>query len=387
METELPKMGKPLTKRGKRGNKHPPELEVYFYNPDRWKSISIDQSTIGPMGILGMSAKDADDPRIAPFLRRGQLQRLSSPERPLPYGAILLRQFDLSGKRGSIVVSRTYAYGDIFLAATVLSALTSKYSNPIIFHTKSITEPLVRHHPGVEVITGNEALQKVLRSAGVYLDLDDIAERHEEFRDQTQNRIEIFHYYLGLEPVSLCPSYFITSEEIAAGEHFLKQYPRPFIAISPTTMRKEKSWRHEKWKELAINIASELGGTIFMFDSADRLNIQEQEIIPIIAKPLRTAGALAYHMDLFVTHDSLWSHFAAALGVEQILLCSCTDGALLSKGYSNVTVIQRGWECSPCWYRFDSGKCVYGNYPACLDDVSVDEVLDAIKEKINENAW
>ena len=375
-------MERPLTpKRGKRGERCPPEPEVYFYNPDRWKAISIDQRTIGPMGIMGMSIKEADDPRILPFMRRGQLQRLSWPEKPLPYGAILLRQFDLSGRRGDIVVSRTYAYGDIFLAATVLTALAAEYSNRIIFHTKSIMEPLVRNYPGVEVITGKESLQKALRGAGVYLDLDDIAERHEEFRNQVLNRIEIFHHYLGLEPQSLCPSYFITDEEIAGAENFLEQYPRPYIAISPSTMRKEKSWRYDKWSGLAAKMDTELPGTVFVFDSQDVLNIEK--VIPVVGKPLRTAGALAYHMDLFVTQDSLWSHFAAALGVRQVLLASCTDGALLSKGYSDVTVLQRDVECSPCWYRFDGGKCVYGNYPACLDDMSVDEVFNVVKEKVN----
>jgi ADP-heptose:LPS heptosyltransferase len=89
-------------------------------------------------------------------------------------------------------------------------------------------------------------------------------------------------------------------------------------------------------------------------------------------------------MDLMVTHDSLWSHFSAALGVPQVLLASCTDGQLLSKGYPDVSVVQRDWDCVPCWYRFKEGGCIYSNYPRCLDDVGVDEVMTKVSEALSD---
>ena len=107
-----------------------------FYNPDRWKSISVDGHSVGPMGILSLPY--SDDSRIASFRERGQLISL-----PLDYadvaveqtGAILLRLFEEKGCRGTIVVSRTYAHGDIFLAAEVLEPLLKRYpDNQVIFH-------------------------------------------------------------------------------------------------------------------------------------------------------------------------------------------------------------------------------------------------------------
>ena len=358
-----------------------------FYNPDRWKSISIDAHSVGPMGILVFPDGYGSDPRIASFRKKGQLVSL-----PVHYGdivesqagAILLRQFEQKGCRGTIVVSRTYAHGDIFLAAETLEPLIKKYpDNAIIFHTTSQMEPFVRYRPDVKIITGDDALKEALRTAGVFLNLDDIPEKFEERNPGSGlNRIEIFCHYLDISPESLCPSYYVNRDEPKSAEAYLEQFEKPFIALSPSTMRKEKSWRPEKWKQLAADILSQTSGTVFIFDAQDILQLRNARIIPMIGRDFRVAASVAWHMDLMVTQDSLWSHFAAALAVPQILLASCTDGKLLSKGYPDVWVIQRDWGCVPCWYRFKTGGCIYSNYPRCLDDVSVGEVMVRVMEAL-----
>lgn len=356
-----------------------------FYNPDRWTSLSIDKHTVGPMGVLELAGDYGDDPRIAEFRRRGQLVALKDmPD--LPYGALLLTRFDEQGARGEIVVSRTYAYGDILLALIVLELLLFRYpNNRIIFHTDERMEPLVRYYPGVDIIVGKDRLQKALRTAGVFLNLDDVPELFEERNPGAGlNRIEIFADYLGMTPMTLSPSYYITKEEIEGLGNYAKKFESPFIGISPSTMRTEKTWRPERWESLALKLIEETNGTVFVFDSENVLECQHPKIVPFINKSLRAAGAMGWYMDLFVTHDSLWSHWAAALGVPQVLLASCTDGRLLSKGYPGVAVIQRDWPCVPCWYKFDNGDCIYGNYPKCLDDVNVEEVCGVTMEALND---
>jgi hypothetical protein len=236
-----------------------------FYNPDRWTSISIDHRTIGPMGIISFPDSYADDNRIASFLEKGQLVSL-----PVDYaammdtqaGAILLRLFEKKGCRGSIVVSRTYAHGDIFLAAEVLEPLKKKYpDNELIFHTTIEMEPFVRYRPDVTIITGNDALKDALRTAGVFLNLDDIPEKFEEHNPGSGlNRIEIFCHYLNISPESLCPSYYVDKDEPRSADAYLKQFQRPYIGLSPSTMRKEKTWRLENWKKLAIEIVFRTAG-------------------------------------------------------------------------------------------------------------------------------
>lgn len=354
-----------------------PEPVALLYNPDRWVKLSIGRQTVGPMGVMPIPAANVDEPVIKKFLQQGKLVRLNTGVQIIPHGKLLLKIFEDKGRRGSIVVSRTYAHGDIFLAATVLESLVKEYPhNNVIFHTTEKMEPLVRHHPDVQIITGDEALKEALRTAGVFLNLDDIPEKFEEHNPGAGlNRIEIFHDYVGMTPESLRPAYYISRSEIDSAAKHLSRFDKPFLAISPSTMRKEKSWRPIKWKELANSLAQRSQGTIFVFDSVDILGCKHNRIIPLINRSFRAAGALAWHMNIMITQDSLWSHFAAALGVPQILLASCTDGALLSRGYGKVMVIQRDWDCVPCWYRMLRSGCVYGNYPECLDDVTVSEVI------------
>ena len=354
-----------------------------YYNPDRWKKVSVDHHSVGPMGIVSLPV---DDPRVEAFRVNGSLVRLLNRPGVLKHGTLLLQRFVEQGCRGAVVVSRTYAHGDIFLAATVLDMLKERFpKNEIIFHTTDMMEPMVRYHPDVTIITCDARLKEVLRTAGVYLNLDDIPERFEEHNPGAGlNRIEIFGDYLGMTPESLCPSYYIAESEITAAGKYLDRFTRPFVGISPSTMRKEKSWRPDRWRELASEIVARSHGTVFVFDAKDVLGIKHPHILPMIGKGLRVAGAMAWHMDVMLTQDSLWSHWSAALNVPQILLASCTDGALLAKGYPHVTVIQRNWDCVPCWYGFQKDGCLYGNYPQCLNDVSVDEVLAKVMEELGD---
>lgn len=331
------------------------------------------------MGILELPVSQADDVRIAKFKKHGVLTELCRMdiETVIPHGVLLLKRFDDKGAKEDIVLSRTYAHGDMFLAAAVISLMKKRYpGNRIIFHTMDKMEPLVRHHPDAEIITGDESLKEALRLAGVYINLDDVAELYEEHNPNSGlNRIEIFCHHLGLTPEGLCPDYYITQEEIESALTLLQHYQRPYIGISPSTMRKEKSWPLERWAAFVNDIQERTGGTVFVYDDKSVLDVKGDHIVPLINKTFRTIGAIAYHMDVFVTQDSLWSHWAAALEVKQLLLASCTDGVLLSKGYPNVTVIQRDWDCSPCWYKLDNPDCLHGGYPECLEDVSENEVV------------
>ncbi len=336
------------------------------------------------MGLLEIPLSDIGDPRIADLLKHGILSELCilEVETFIPHGVLLLKRFDDQGAKGDIVVSRTYAHGDMFLAATVIGSVKKRYpENRIIFHTTDRMEPLVRHHPDAEIITGDEALKKALHVAGVYINLDDVAELYEEHNpDSGLNRIEIFCHHLGLPPEDLCPNYYITEEEIESAVTLLQHHQRPYIGVSPSTMRKEKSWPLERWAAFVKDIQEQTGGTVFIYDDKNVLDVKGDHIVPLIRKTFRTCGAIAYHMDMFVTQDSLWSHWAAALGVKQLLLASCTDGALLSKGYPLTTVIQREWDCSPCWYSLDNPDCLHGGYPKCLEDVSENEVVNKTLE-------
>jgi ADP-heptose:LPS heptosyltransferase len=337
------------------------------------------------MCLMAVTASKFADARMQTLLKKGQLQNWAFLDgEDVNHGAFLLKKYEESGGRGSIVVSRTYAHGDVMLAATVLESLKLKFpGKEIIFHTSTLHEPLVRGYLGVKVISGDELLRAELRKAGVFLDLDDIPEKFEEKTSPVEiNRIEIFHQYLGLHPEAYCPSYYMTEAETEAHLFFLEQHRKPYIGFSPSSIRMEKSWPLDRWRTLvnALVDGNGNGGTVFIFDGKDAMKVRHPQVVPIINRHIRAAAAVAWHMDVMVTQDSLWTHLAAAMGVPQVLLASCTDGELLSWGYPDTTVIQRDWDCVPCWYDFSKGGCVTGNYPRCLSDVSVEEVRGTVME-------
>lgn len=374
--------------RGNRDRIERSDRIIVFYNASNWRTISIDGKSVPPMSLLELSPEEAADPRLKPYITRGMLQRIRVLEQgaDTPQGQLLLDVMRGRQQRGTILLSRTYAFGDVLLVSAFVESFAASHpDDKIILHTSIATEPLVRHHAHAEIVAGEEGLHKAMGQTRAFIRLDDVAEFYEDRHEAIDlNRIEIFCDYVGIEPVTLCPSYYITTEEIESAREMLERYTQPFIAISPSSMRAEKSWHPHKWSEFITRVLEETGGTVFIFDSKDIVQYRSPRVVPLIGRQLRTCGAIGWHMNLFITQDSLWTHWAAALAVPQILLASCTDGNLLAKGYPMVRVIQRNhWDCCPCWYQFSEGGCNYGEHPKCLADVTAGEVVAAALEDLD----
>jgi ADP-heptose:LPS heptosyltransferase len=292
-------------------------------------------------------------------------------------------------KGASVVVSRTYAWGDVILATAVIYAILQERSDlKIFFHTHSEIQPLLKHYPDIELIKDAEALrQATMQSYGVII-LDNVPELYEEgcLPDVQLNRIEIMCRHLGVQPVKLCPSYYITENEDKFGRAAIEKLQRPFLGIAPVSRRIEKMWLPERWVDLVKQWRAETGGTVFVFHSDDLPELREAGAVPLYWHNIRLMVAVGVYMNCFVCLDSLWSHLAAALTVPQVLLTSCTDGELLAKGYPRVKTIHGELSCHPCWYLWTHMQCSVDNPPACLKGVSAGMVLEAIRSLLQE-AW
>lgn len=96
-----------------------------------------------------------------------------------------------------------------------------------------------------------------------------------------------------------------------------------------------------------------------------RLSLRETATV------LASAGAV-------VANDCGLGHIAAALGTPTILLFGPTPHATLGRFPPNVTVLRRGLDCEPCWFKKRFDAC--GGKISCLKELTVDEVCDAVSK-------
>ena len=84
-------------------------------------------------------------------------------------------------------------------------------------------------------------------------------------------------------------------------------------------------------------------------------------------------AAILAHMDALVTGDTMALHIAVAVGVPVVAIFGPTvpqEIALYGKGWKFVSPA----DCAPCYLR----DCAVN--PSCMDQLSVDTVMDALRE-------
>ena len=156
---------------------------------------------------------------------------------------------------------------------------------------------------------------------------------------------------------------------------------KKFIAINPVAYWKTKLWDNEKFAGLADLIKEKLNLKVVFTGS-------EKESIEGITSRMTTEGinlgAKTSLLDLIylykkarmvITTDSGPMHLAAAVGTPVIALFGPTDPARTGPYGKEHVIITAGLPCSPCFLK----KC---STRKCMRDISPDEVLTAIEEKL-----
>jgi ADP-heptose:LPS heptosyltransferase len=87
------------------------------------------------------------------------------------------------------------------------------------------------------------------------------------------------------------------------------------------------------------------------------------------AASLAAAGAV-------VANDSGIGHMAAAVGVPTVLLFGPTPAATLGRFPPNVTVLDAGLPCAPCWFGARFSAC--GRRIDCLQGLTVSRVIETV---------
>lgn len=347
------------------------------HNNSITQHISVYRKCIPPRGYLELNDDEMAHESIQMHLTNGLLEIVDNPKGLSPVQLVM----DRLGPAGNLLLRRTYALGDVLLMSALVRDIKEKYPHLTIhLHTSREAEPLLRHNPQIQLYDSVDSFRECIRKHGDFIDMNNRPEVYEdEIRpDVRENRIEIMCRILGIEPVHLCPEYYILESEIEAAGKALAGISRPLLGIAPVSKRKEKDWPLEQWREL-VRLWHTLDGDVIIFHNKPIPELSEAGAKSFHYFDVRMAAAIAYRVDLMVTLDTLWTHLAAALSVPQVLLTSCTDGMLLSRGYPDTVCVIPENECYPCWYNFHTGGCVLNHHPECLESIDYEYVFELAK--------
>jgi lipopolysaccharide heptosyltransferase III len=154
---------------------------------------------------------------------------------------------------------------------------------------------------------------------------------------------------LGTEVVDLAAKIFPSAEDRQFALYFLRDLPRPILAIHPGSGSKKKNWPLENWIELGNDLfarESFRGSILVISGEADHAQVARLEELwenerVAFAKDLQLVHLAALvENSIFVGHDSGISHLAAAAGAKCILLFGPTNPEVWAPKNENVQMIQ-----------------------------------------------
>ncbi|MBN2283095.1 MAG: lipopolysaccharide heptosyltransferase II [Deltaproteobacteria bacterium] len=156
----------------------------------------------------------------------------------------------------------------------------------------------------------------------------------------------------------------------------------PFIAVNPVAFWETKLWEDEKFARLCDRIGEELDIPVIITGGGGEKRLER--IAGMTRGPcvnlqgkttLRDLAYLYQKARLVVTTDSGPMHVAAAMGTPVVALFGPTDPVRTGPYGEGHRVIRKNLPCSPCFLK----TC---KTMQCMKEISVDEVFQAVVEKI-----
>jgi heptosyltransferase-2 len=151
------------------------------------------------------------------------------------------------------------------------------------------------------------------------------------------------------------------------------------VGVHPGARVRTRQWGGDRFRDVARQIMERYGAKILWFTDPAQpsVNSPHGNFIPV-ALPLRQFLALLSCCQMLVCNDSGPMHLAAGLGVPVVAVFGPTQPEWFSPvGNRHEIVIRRDVWCRPC-----VDQCIYPE-PYCLSLISVDQVVQAVFQKID----
>lgn len=169
-------------------------------------------------------------------------------------------------------------------------------------------------------------------------------------------------------------------------EENLKNYPRPYIIISPAGEahgnRPGRTWSLTKWDELTKELKN-FGGTIFTIGSekeAEAHSILSNTIIFSGKFTLQETASFIAQADLFIAGDTGPSHLAAAYEIPTITLFGSTSPDKIRPHGENNYIVESPHECRYCWKKKKCPIAQDAITTPCMEAISPETIIKIIKE-------
>ena len=151
-----------------------------------------------------------------------------------------------------------------------------------------------------------------------------------------------------------------------------------------------KRWPVKNFSKLAEKFLENSNIRIILLGSAeDRMiakdfgSFPENRLLNLIGKTsLEELVCVISKLNLLVTGDTAPLHIACAVNVSLVALFGPTDSKRHMPPNSRATVLSKHLPCQPCYNEI----CKEKETLACLTHISVNEVLEACKERLNQNS-
>lgn len=172
----------------------------------------------------------------------------------------------------------------------------------------------------------------------------------------------------------------------------------PIIGVHPGSIHyrraRHKRWPKEKFASLCDRLITQYKAKILIFEGPSERGLAKEiaDLMrnkPIIIANLRLGQVMAIikKCHLFIANNSGLMHIAAAMGTPVVVIAGPTNPKWDGPWGVKHRIVRKTLSCSPCYtYTLPYFSCQRKDF-ACLYEVTVEEVLEKVKELYNRKYY
>ncbi len=198
--------------------------------------------------------------------------------------------------------------------------------------------------------------------------------------------------YLGAPPHELSWNINLRDVEKKNVDKILKDrdISPPFVAIHPGSRLTLKMWPGDKYAQLADILIVKHGMDVVFFGSSGEVRLIEAIINKMENNPVTLAGNISLRemaglfsrSALCICNDSAPMHIAAAVKAPTVAIFGPSKSIETGPYGNKSVVVEKRYSCrSSC----DESHCRHAIYNACMNDVEIEDVLDAASQLLFPN--
>lgn len=283
------------------------------------------------------------------------------------------RRFDLP-----IIVKREYAIGDVILVEPIIRAIRkSRPLSPIFVQTRF--PELFTNHPDVD-----QAAEKIKPPTNaLVVDLDGAYEHTVNTHICEAYWQAAAKVITGLEPLELTTRLYPSPNDVAwAKEQVAKIGPNIALVATDNTTWMSKNWPRDRMQAVAKWLVAE-GWNVVAVGSKDRHVASDfPGVTNLVGKTsLMELAALCGLAKLVVAPDTSTIHIAQAMGCPVVPLFGITRSRFITTQGSKCAAVEcpESMEHAGVRHRM-TGKTVVDVGTACMDAITVEQVVEGVKK-------